>query len=295
MMKISGVHCVLYALFDRSGHLDRGAMRAQVELMLAQGIDGITVLGLATEGPKLSVNEQCDVVRWVAEEVAGSVPYSATISGNSVSEQRKLIQYCLDQNVDWFILQPPSSGNYGGDVYLDFFLEVAEGFDAVFSIQNAPQYLGRSLTSEDIGRLTSQNPNFSVIKAESSAVDFAHLVSNCGDKLRVLNGRGGLELTDCLRAGAQGFILAPDAIDFSKKAYDYWVAGDFENAEKAYSQALPAIIFMMQSLEHLICYGKRIFGLRAGIEIHDRSPALLPTEFGLRSALYWADYLGEFK
>ncbi|NRB15433.1 MAG: dihydrodipicolinate synthase family protein [Rhizobiales bacterium] len=294
-MNLAGVHSVLYALFDRHGHLDRDAMRAQVKLMLAQGIDGITVLGLATEGPKLNPDEQCDVIRWAAEDVAGIVPYSATISGNSVTAQRKMIQYCLDHNVDWLILQPPSTGSYAGDVYLDYFLEVADGFDAVFSIQNAPQYLGRGLTSQDIGKLTSQNPNFSVIKAESSAVDFAHLIANCGNKLQVLNGRGGLELTDCLRAGAQGFILAPDAIDFTKKAYDHWVAGEFEKAEKVYAHALPAIVFMMQSLEHLICYGKRIFGLRAGIEIYDRSPSLLPTEFGLRSAQYWADYLGKYE
>ena len=44
----------------------------------------------------------------------------------------------------------------------------------------------------------------------------------------------------------------------------------------------------MQSLEHLICYGKRIFGARAGITIHDRAPALRPTEFGLSLVGHWA-------
>jgi 2-keto-3-deoxy-L-arabinonate dehydratase len=45
----------------------------------------------------------------------------------------------------------------------------------------------------------------------------------------------------------------------------------------------------MQSLEHLICYGKRIFGRRAGIPIHDRAPALRPTAFGLSLAERWAE------
>jgi 2-keto-3-deoxy-L-arabinonate dehydratase len=44
----------------------------------------------------------------------------------------------------------------------------------------------------------------------------------------------------------------------------------------------------MQSLEHLICYGKRIFARRAGLTVHDRAPALRPTPFGLTLVDHWA-------
>ena len=98
--------------------------------------------------------------------------------------------------------------------------------------------------------------------------------------------------TDCLRAGADGFVLAPDMIDYSKKAFDFWQAGDHIEAEVTYGEVLPAIVFAMQSIEHLICYGKRIFGHRSGIPIHDRAPALRSTEFGENSARMWADRLG---
>ena len=46
--------------------------------------------------------------------------------------------------------------------------------------------------------------------------------------------------------------------------------------------------FAMQSLDHSLCYGKRIFGQRAGIAIHDRVPSLRPTAFGLACAADWA-------
>ena len=59
-------------------------------------------------------------------------------------------------------------------------------------------------------------------------------------------------------------------------------------AEAAYAAVLPAALFGMHSLEHLACYGKRIFGLRAGIAIHDRAPAMRPVEAGLRLAARWA-------
>ena len=67
-----------------------------------------------------------------------------------------------------------------------------------------------------------------------------------------------------------------------------WRAGDEAGAEAAYAAFLPAATFGMQSLEHLAAYGKRIFGLRAGIAIHDRAPALRPTEAGLAFARRWA-------
>ena len=295
MRQYGGIHAVLYALFDANGALDRSAMRAQVQLMLETGVDGVTVLGLATEVQKLSPEEQRNIIEWAAEDVSGQRPLSVTISGNSAAIQRDLANFALQHDASWLILQPPNAGSYSGDVYLDFFLDVADGFEVPFAIQNAPQFLGRALSADDIARLTSRNPNFSLIKAETSAVDLAGLVARCGPELTVLNGRAGLEMTDCLRAGAHGFILAPDAIDYCKAVFDLWSRDEFVQSEEKFREVLPAIVFAMQSLEHLICYGKRIFGKRAGFKIHDRTTALLPTEFGLRAAYDWADYLGDFR
>lgn len=295
MRKYGGIYAVLYALFEANGALDRAAMKAQVQLMLETGVDGITVLGLATEVQKLSPEEQRNIIEWAAEDVSGQRPLSVTISGNSVAAQRSLVNFALQHQASWLILQPPSVGTYSGDVYLDFFADVARGFDIPFAIQNAPQYLGRALSTDDIAQLVSRSPNFSLIKAETSAVDLAGLIARCGNELTVLNGRAGLEMTDCLRAGAHGFILAPDAIDHCKAVFDLWSRGDFIQAEEKFREVLPAIVFAMQSLEHLICYGKRIFGKRAGFKIHDRAPAQSPTEFGLRATCNWADYLGQFR
>lgn len=294
MADYGGIHCVLYALFDGSGNLDRGAMRAQVERVLAAGVDGITVLGLATEVQKLSELEQRQIIEWAATDVANKVPLSVTISGNSIATQRSITQFSLDHGADWLILQPPLAGTYGTATYLDFFAAVADGFDSTFSIQNAPQYLGRGLSAEDVAHLIARNPGFTVIKSETSAVDLAELVGRVGSKMTVLNGRGGLEMTDCLRAGAQGFILAPDVIDHSKQIFNLWQSGETEAAENAYKQLLPSITFMMQSIEHLICYGKRVFGRRVGIPIYDRAPATIPTAFGLKCMDRMAEELGIF-
>ena len=287
MRHFPGIHCVLFALFDAQERLDRGAMAAQVAHVRAGGAQGITVLGLATEVAKLSFAERCDVIRWARADAPG-LPLSVTIAGNSVAEQQALIAVAQSEGADWLILQPPLAGSYSAAEYVDFFARAGEGAQLPFAIQNAPQYLGRSLSEDDIMALRARCAGFTQIKSETGPVELAALVARVGADLMVLNGRGGLEMTDSLRAGARGFIVAPDVLRGVRACWDAWAAGDEAGALGAYEAFLPAALFGMQSLEHLSCYGKRVFGLRAGIPIHDRAPALRPTPFGLSLVARWA-------
>ncbi len=285
--RFPGIHCVLFALFDADERLDRAAMAAQVAHVRAAGAQGITVLGLATEVGKLSVSERCDIIRWARADAPG-LPLSVTIAGNTVAEQHALIAVAQDAGADWLILQPPLAGSYSAAEYVDFFARVGADTRLPFAVQNAPQYLGRSLSDDDIAQLRTRCPGFTQIKSETGPVDLAGLAARVGDTLLILNGRGGLEMTDSLRAGAGGFIVAPDVLPGVLACWTAWQAGDRDGAEAAYAAFLPAALFGMQSLEHLACYGKRVFGLRAGIPIHDRAPALRPAAFGLALAARWS-------
>lgn len=286
---------MLFALFREDESLDLEAMAKQVDYCIDQGCHGITVLGLATEVQKLSFAERKLLIENVGRANAGRVPYSVTVPGNSVAEQIELAQHAKDHGADWLILQPPMVGNYGADVYLEFFERVAKGVDLPVAVQNAPQYLGRSLSGEDLTKLRQRCPNFACVKSEESALGIQRVISLSEGKLRILGGRGTLEMTDSLRAGCEGFVLAPDIAPIAVKIFNLWQAGDRHLAETLYSEAVPAATFIMQSLEHLITYGKRIHGIHAGIRIHDRSPYLPATDFGLEMADRWAAHLAAAK
>lgn len=283
----TAVHCVMFALFDPTGRLDRAAMAAQSDYIRACGANGLVVLGLATEVGKLTFDERCDILHWARADVP-DLPLGVTITGNSVAEQHAMIRVAESCGADWLILQPPLTGSYSASEYVDFFAEVGRGATLPFAIQNAPQYLGRSLSGDDIAALKARCPGFTSIKSETGPMDLAALVARQGDSLTVMNGRGGLEMTDCLRAGCQGFIVAPDVLPGVLRCWAAWQSGDRAAAEAAYAAFLPGAIFGMQSLETLACYGKRVFGLRAGITIHDRAPAMRPDAFGLELAKRWA-------
>ena len=159
----SGIHAVLYAMFDQNEALSREAMELQVEYCVSSNCHGITVLGLATEVLKLTLNERKALVKTVGMAINQRVPFSVTVAGNSVAEQLELAHCAEECGADWLILQPPMVGNYSAEIYLQFFERVINGVNLSVAIQNAPQYLGRALSSNDIAVLRERCSNFVAI------------------------------------------------------------------------------------------------------------------------------------
>lgn len=292
--RFPGIHAILYALFDAEERLDRAAMRAQVGRCLAAGVDGIVVLGLATEVAKLTEAERRDVIAWAAEDIAGRLPLAVTIYGNSVQEQLGLLRAAEAMGAAWTILQPPALGQYPADELVRGYGRLAAAATIPVAIQNAPGLMGRGLGVDGIAGLVRAHPNVTHLKGEMPVARLAQVIEACGDDLLVLGGQGGLEMVDSLRAGCGGFVLAPDIVDHAARIWRLWQAGDAAAAEAHYRRVLPEIVFVMRGLEHLIAYGKRIFGLRAGLAVFDRAPAEPVTPFGLACAEHYAAHLGPF-
>ena len=290
----TGIHAVLYALFDAGEALDRAAMRRQVELCLAAGVDGIVVLGLATEVAKLSEAEQRALLDWAAEDIGGRAPLGVTVYGNSIRTQLAMLRAAEAAGARWLILQPPSVGGYDAGELQRGFGRLADAASLPVAVQNAPGLMGRGLDVAGILALLDRHPNVTHLKGEMPLVQLARLIEACGDRLTVLNGQGGLELTDSLRAGCKGFVLAPDMVDHAARIWRLWRDGREAAAEAAYAALLPEIVFTMRSLEHLIAYGKRIFAARVGLAVHDRAPADRPSAFGLACVERYAAMLGPF-
>jgi len=289
-----GIHAILYAFFRPDEALDRAAMRHQTELCIGAGVAGIAALGLATEVQKLSFAERRQLMDWVAEDVNARLPLGFTIYGQSVAEQAAMVRHAEQAGAAWLILQPPQVGSYPAEEYISFFSRVMDQTALPCAIQNAPQYLGRALSDADIAELRRRHANFSVIKAEASAADAERLKAMAGPEFRVFNGRGGLDMIACLDGGCDGFLLAPDAVDHGVLTMRLYDEGRRAAAQAAHEQALPAITFVMRSIEHLICYGKRLFAARAGLEVFDRAPAMRPEPAGLAELEMLARALGPF-
>jgi 4-hydroxy-tetrahydrodipicolinate synthase len=289
-----GIYPMLYAFFTAQGGLDRNATRRQVQAFVDNGAHGMAMLGLGTEVNKLSDAERRQLVEWVAEDLAGRLPLAVTVNAPTVDSQVEFAEFAQAHGASWVILQPPPDRGVPEQFFVRFFGAVADRLDVPVAVQNAPEYLGVGLTAAGIDTLARTHANFRILKGEGPAVTIRRMIEETGGRVTVFNGRGGLELTDNLRAGCAGMIPAADTFDRQARIFDLIEAGREAEAESIYREVLPAIVFVMQSLDTLHCYGKRLAARRLGLgAVHDRMPALAADAFGLQCVERYAAALGQ--
>jgi len=292
-----GVYPMVYALFDARGDLAREAMRRQVAAMLKHRVHGIAVLGLASDVNKLSTAERHRFMEWVAEDVAGKLPIAVTVAETSVPGQIEFVKAAASLGAKWAILQPPPVKGVGDAELIRFFGAVADASPLPIAIQNAPEYLGNGLSHAGINALRKAHANVAIVKLEASAVAIARLCDQVDGALDVFNGHGGIDMVDALRAGAVGIIPGGEAFDVLARLFDD-MASDAPDgparAQRRYEEVLPLLVFLMESIDTFLVYGKRVLGDRLGIEeIHPRLPHAAATPFGIETVKRYAASLGK--
>jgi 4-hydroxy-tetrahydrodipicolinate synthase len=119
------------------------------------------------------------------------------------------------------------------------------------------------------------------------------MLRETGGRLANFNGRGGLEIIENLDGGNAGIIPAPEIVDRLIAIYRAWCAGEDAKAEAAYREILPVLTLVMQGIDSLLIYGKRLAAQRLGLpEPIQRNPALKPTALGLTALARWSKGLG---
>jgi 4-hydroxy-tetrahydrodipicolinate synthase len=287
-----GVYPMIYAYFDADGGLLRAPVTASVEAMIAHGVQGLAVLGLATEVNKLSAANRLQLLDWVSETNAARVPLSVTVAENSVAGQLESARAAKARGASWLVLQPPPVAGVEEGQLLAFFSAVIDKVELPVAIQNAPQYLGVGLSNAGLLELARRHANFKLLKAEGTAVGIARLIEETEGRLDIFNGRGGYELPDLIRAGAAGVIPGGESFDLFVRIYNAMRAGDEAAAEAAYREVLPLIVFLEESIDHLVTYGKRVAALRLGVEAGSPAlPSTVCTPFGLAMIRRFVDAL----
>jgi len=283
---------MLYSFFGSDGKLRLEPFSLQVDAAISSGAKGIAVLGLGTEAAKLDEDECAAVITSVAKHLNNRAPMIVTIRGETPDNQLKAARRALDLGATALLLQPPSE-KISEAALLTFFSEVINALDCPVGIQNAPEFLGYGLNDNNIIWLAQNHTNFSITKLECSALALEPSAKALTGKTMVFNGRCGLELTDNLRAGAQGLIPGIETIDRTVAIHAAFIAGEHEYADELYAELLPVLTFVMQGIPQFLTYGKTLLAYRLGIEIGSaREPWLQPTNFGLECITRYAVRLG---
>jgi dihydrodipicolinate synthase/N-acetylneuraminate lyase len=276
-----GIYPMVYSLFDSGGQLSRPAMRCQLTALAASGAHGIAVLGLASEVNKLTLRERRMLLDWVAEDRPSNLPLAATVAEPSIEGQIEFVKEAAKLGASWVILQPPQVKGVPEAELIRFFGAIAERSPVPVGIQNAPQYLGVGLSPKGLATLARVHPNVTIAKLEATALGVQQVIEESSGALDVFNGRGGIEMTDSLRAGAVGIIPGAETTDILVKVFNAMAVGDAETADDDYATVLPLLTFLMDSIDSFLVYGKQVMGSRLGMtEISVRVPYTPASKFG---------------
>ena len=135
-----------------------------------------------------------------------------------------------------------------------------------------------------------------IAKVEAPPIQIRNLLDETEGAMDVFDGRGGVAMIEALRAGAAGIIPGGECFDVLVRVYEQLDGGDPKaagEADRLHAEVLPLQVFIMQSLDSLIVYGKQVLCQRLGLaETEPRIPCTPPTAFGTDTARRYADALG---
>jgi 4-hydroxy-tetrahydrodipicolinate synthase len=90
---ITGSIVAIVTPMHEDGSLDLPNLRRLIDFHVAEGTDGIVIVGTTGESPTVNMEEHCELIRAAVDHAAGRIPVIAGTGGNSTREAVELTSY----------------------------------------------------------------------------------------------------------------------------------------------------------------------------------------------------------
>ena len=250
-MKLSeaatGVFAISVTPFDEDGRVDDAANTdSLVDFYLAEGVHGITVLGVMGEAPKLTSDEQLAFATRVTDRVAGRVPVIVGVSNPGIDNLVALSEKVTEAGAASVMIAGIPGLRTDEQVY-DYFASVIERLgDIPVCLQDYPPTTTVWMSTAVINRLIDEFDTLVMFKHEDCpghrkltalrrAPDDGHR------RVSIVVGNGGLYVPQELSRGADGVMTGFAFPKMLVDVYDMFAAGQAEAGEDLYDAHLPLI------------------------------------------------------
>ncbi len=145
------------------GGLDLAAFRALIDFHIAQGTDGIVVVGTTGESPTVDLAEHELLIRVAVEHAAGRIPVIAGTGANSTREAIELAAFSNKAGADAALTVVPYYNKPTQEGLYLHFKAIAEAVDMSHILYNVPGRTCADMNNDTVLRL-AQIPNIVGIK-----------------------------------------------------------------------------------------------------------------------------------
>jgi len=194
------------------GSLDYLGLKNLLDWHVAEGTDGIVIVGTSGESPTVSVEEHCELIRVTVDHIQGRIPVIAGTGGNSTREAIELTEFAKKVGADASLQVVPYYNKPTQEGMYQHFKTIAEKVDLPVILYNVPGRTVADLAGETTVRLagvpgiigikdaTGNLERGSVLLAELKAAGHADFAVLSGDDLSAIllmfmGGKGNISVT----------------------------------------------------------------------------------------------------
>ncbi|MDP1635760.1 MAG: 4-hydroxy-tetrahydrodipicolinate synthase [Gallionellaceae bacterium] len=152
------------------GNIDLAAFRALIDFHVAEGTDGIVVVGTTGESPTVNVEEHELLIAEAVKHAAGRIPVIAGTGANSTREAIELAAFSQKAGADASLTVVPYYNKPTQEGLYRHFKAIAEAVEMPHILYNVPGRTGADMGNDTVLRL-AQIPNIVGIKDATGGIE----------------------------------------------------------------------------------------------------------------------------
>ena len=169
---ITGSLVAIVTPMHDDGSLDFPRLRSLIDWHIAEGTDGIVIVGTTGESPTVTVDEHCELIRVAVEHCAGRVPVIAGTGANSTAEAVELARFAAQAGANAHLSVVPYYNRPTQEGLYRHFRTIAEAVELPLILYNVPGRTVADLANETVMRL-AEVPNIVGLKDATGNLDRA--------------------------------------------------------------------------------------------------------------------------
>lgn len=241
-MNLEGTITALVTPF-KNHEVDEEGLRNNIRYQIAQGINGIVLLGTTGEASTLSTEEQTRIITIGVEEAKGKVPVWVGTGSYCTAQTMERTKRAKDLGADVALIVTPYYNRPTQEGIYRHFEAIASHVDLPIVAYNIPGRCGTNIEASTILRIADL-PNMKGIKESSGNIlqtaDFFHAIHRKYPGFHIFSGDDSLALP-MIALGAVGLIsvvsnLIPDQI---RSLVHAALNNQFERAKEMHYHLLP--------------------------------------------------------
>lgn len=235
-VEIKGIIPPIVTPMNEDESINGQELRNQVNRQIKGGVHGLFPFGTNGEGYILNEKEKEEVLSIVIDETKGRVPVYAGTGCISTKDTIRQSQMAKSLGADVLSIITPSFAAASQNELYDHYKAVAEAVDMPIVLYNIPARTGNALAPATVARLSKIE---NIVGAKDSSGNFDNMlqyIEQTRDRsdFAVLSGNDSLILWNLLAGGTGGIAGCANVFpEVMASIYNYFVAGDLENARKA--------------------------------------------------------------